>query len=54
VIALRVLFPIKVTNPGDSYDVFPDGKKFLVDAVTTEDTSAPLNLVLNWRAEFKR
>ncbi len=27
--------------------VFPDGKKFLTNAITTEETPAPLSLVLN-------
>jgi hypothetical protein len=54
VAAIHVLFPIKATSGADSYDVFPDGKKFLTNTVTTEETQAPLNLVLNWTAELKR
>ncbi len=54
VAAIRALFPIKATTAGDSYDVFPDGKKFLTNTITTEETPEPLSLVLNWAAELKK
>ena len=54
VAAIRALFPINATSGGDSYDVFPDGKKFLANTINTEETPAPLNLVLNWTAELKK
>ncbi len=60
VAATRALFPAQGTfvNVGtyvnDSYDVFPDGKKFLLNNITTGETPAPLNLVLNWTAELKK
>jgi len=53
VAASRVLFSIKMTT-GNGYDAFPDGKKFLTSTVTTGETPAPLNLVLNWTAELKK
>jgi hypothetical protein len=53
VAAIRVLFPIKATT-GNEYDVFPDGKKFLTNTITTEETPAPLRLVLNWTAELEK
>ena len=37
-----------------SYDVFPDGQKFLVNTDSGETTSAPLNLVLHWGTEPRR
>ena len=51
--AIRVLFPIKATT-GNEYDVFPEGKKFLTNTITTEETPAPLRLVLNWTAELEK
>jgi len=36
------------------YDVTRDGNRFLVDSVITDETSAPLNLVVNWTAELKK
>jgi Tol biopolymer transport system component len=52
--AHRPLFQTQATNFNDSYDPFPDEKKFLVDTVTTTETPAPLSLVLNWPAELKK
>ena len=54
VVARRTLFQTHATNFNDSYDPFPDGKKFLVDTVTTTETQTPLSLVLNWPAELKK
>jgi len=54
VAAIRALFSINATTGADSYDVFPDGKKFLTNTVTTLETPAPLSLVLNWTAELKK
>ena len=53
VAAIRLLFSIKMTT-GNGYDVFPNGKEFLTSTVTTEETPAPLNLVLNWTADLKK
>ena len=54
VTAHRVLFPMRAANPVDSYDPFPDGKRFLENTVITEETPAPLSLVQNWTAELKK
>ena len=54
VAAIRALFPINATSGGDSYDVFPDGKRFLTNTINTEETPAPLSLVLNWTVELKK
>lgn len=49
----RILFPLKF-GLSDSYDVFPDGKHFLLNTNATEEASTPLNLVVNWPAELKK
>jgi hypothetical protein len=54
VVALRRLFQTKANSLNDSYDAFPDGKKFLVSTVANEETPTPLNLVLNWPAELEK
>jgi hypothetical protein len=54
VVALRTLFQTKANSLNDSYDAFPDGKKFLVSTVTREETPTPLSLVFNWTAELKK
>jgi eukaryotic-like serine/threonine-protein kinase len=57
VVALRTLFQTKassLSSLNDSYDAFPDGKKFLVSTVTSEETPTPLSLVFNWTAELKK
>jgi hypothetical protein len=38
----------------NQYDVTRDGSRFVVDSVITDETSAPLNLVVNWTAELKK
>jgi len=35
------------------YDVTPDGKRFLM-FITSEETPATINLVVNWAAELKQ
>ena len=37
-----------------SYDVSPDGQRFLVNTDVGEVTSLPLTVVLNWTAELKK
>jgi eukaryotic-like serine/threonine-protein kinase len=39
---------------GSPYDVTPDGKRFLVDTQTSDQTSALLNIVENWTSELKK
>jgi serine/threonine protein kinase/Tol biopolymer transport system component len=36
------------------YDVTRDGSQFVVDSAITDETPAPLNLVVNWNAELKK
>jgi len=49
----RNLFPIKFAF-NDSYDVFPDGNRFLLNLDVTPGTPTPLSLVVNWPAELKK
>jgi len=37
-----------------TYDVFPDGQRFIMAAVKPEAIHAPLTLVTNWQAELKK
>jgi len=37
-----------------TYDVFPDGQRFIMAAVKPEAFHAPLTLVTNWTAELKK
>jgi len=53
---IQDLFSINNMSPSiasDQYDVFPDGKRFLV-ITTGEAGTLPLTLVQNWTAELKR
>ena len=53
-LSLRPLFQTNaVSGSNDTYDVATDGK-FLVDFAATEDTPAPLSLVVNWTADLKK
>jgi len=38
----------------NQYDVTRDGSRFVVDSAITDESSAPLNLVVNWTAELKK
>jgi len=54
VTARRALFSIKTVSPNDTFDAFPDGKRFLENTITTEESGTPLSLVQNWAAEVKK
>jgi eukaryotic-like serine/threonine-protein kinase len=38
----------------NQYDVTRDGNRIVVDSVITDESSAPLNLIVNWTAELKK
>jgi Tol biopolymer transport system component len=38
----------------NQYDVTRDGSQFVVESAITDESSAPLNLVVNWTAELKK
>jgi hypothetical protein len=50
----RELFPISL-DPGtaSTYDVTPDGQRFLVEEPSTTAGIAPLTVVTNWQAGLK-
>jgi serine/threonine protein kinase len=53
--APRVLFPLTASVVGlDSYDVAPDGQRFLISSsVSSEIGDAPITVVLNWWTALK-
>jgi serine/threonine protein kinase len=54
-VSVRALYQTKaVPGTNDSYDVTPDGSRFLVNIIATEETPTPLSLVENWTAELKK
>jgi hypothetical protein len=38
----------------NSYEVTPDGQRFLINVVVDSTGSAPISVVMNWAAELKR
>jgi Tol biopolymer transport system component len=54
VVSLRSLWQMKFSSFNDSFDVSPDATRFVVDTLSTDETPAPLSLVLNWTAELKK
>jgi hypothetical protein len=61
VVAVRALFEVHRRVAGYrgfgssfNYDVSPDGQRFLVNAVGSEQMTAPITLVVNWMAALKK
>ena len=57
VVATKTLFQTAAAptrTGGSPYDAAPDGKRFLVNAQTSDQTSALLNVVENWTVEFRK
>ena len=52
----KILDNVRVVTPGRSYDVSPDGKRFLVIKNAPGDSQSirQLEVVLNWTEELKR
>jgi hypothetical protein len=49
----QVLFRSGVEAPSSTpYDVTPDGKKFVINAISEQ--SSPLTLMVNWTANLKK
>jgi hypothetical protein len=38
----------------DTFDVSPDGSRFAVDTMSTEETPVQFSLVTNWTSELKK
>jgi hypothetical protein len=45
----KVLFPL----PGFSFEVSPDGQRFLIDRPLDDNSRSPLTFISNWMAERK-
>ena len=52
--AVTPLFDLPKVGPRWTYDVAPDGKRFLAVTTKGQGTSAPLTLVVNWTAELRK
>jgi len=53
--AVTALFQMRRGGPGWPYDVSPDGRRFLVNALPEQqDTSTPITVVMNWQAALSR
>jgi eukaryotic-like serine/threonine-protein kinase len=53
VLSSHPLFRLPLPNNVGFYDVTRDGKRFLVNARTHKEQSAPLTVVTNWSAQFQ-
>src|SRR5262249_52746894 len=48
------LFPLRIRPPGTGgphFAVSPDGQRFLVNTIVGEGETAPLTVILNWKAK---
>ena len=54
VVSLRTLWQTRIGAFNDTFDVSPDGSRFVVDTMSTDETHGPLSLVTNWTAELKK
>ena len=52
----KILENVRVITPGRSYDISPDGKRFLVlkDAPGASQSIRQLEVVLNWQEDLRR
>ena len=52
----KILENVRVITPGRSYDITPDGKRFLVlkDAPGASQSIRQLEVVLNWQEDLRR
>jgi len=52
----RIFGNVRVMTPGRSYDISPDGNRFLIlkDPPSALQTIRHLDVVLNWQEELKR
>jgi hypothetical protein len=52
--AARALFQTQITGLRYQYDVSADGQRFLINTSSQPAASAPITVVLNWTAGFKK
>lgn len=54
----KVLFQTPVLGANDligsSWDVSPDGQRFLVNTAAEQQNAAPLTVLTNWQAKLKK
>ena len=51
----KVLFETRVSQSGEwSYDVTPDGQRFVINAAVGDTTPAPIIVILNWTIGLPR
>lgn len=43
--------PVLLTTPRNSWDVTPDGQRFLINSVGTTTAVPPITVVVNWMAQ---
>jgi hypothetical protein len=53
VTGVRPLFETRPIRTGSVYDVFSDGKRFLVNTQIGPEVSSPITLVVNWMKDIK-
>lgn len=57
-LSIGKVLPLFQMNPvlgaGIAYDVTPDGKKFIVNSGTAQESTEPLTLVVNWTSLLKK
>jgi Tol biopolymer transport system component len=51
---VKPLFQTRATGTRYSYDVSPDGQRFLINTAPEQAASAPFTVVLNWTAALKK
>jgi hypothetical protein len=54
VVAYQRLFQTRAVRPGKTYDISPDGQRFLINSALDTSSSSPLVLVVNWTAGLKK
>jgi serine/threonine protein kinase len=52
--ASQRLFQTRAARTGKSYDISPDGQRFLINSAVDTSSSSPIVLVVNWTAGLKR
>src|SRR5712691_6175010 len=52
--AYHRLFQTRAVRPGKSYDISPDGQRFLINSAVDTSSSSPVVLVMNWTAGLKK
>ena len=50
----KPLFKLNITINTDQYDASPDGSRFLVSDLLTDDPRREVTVVLNWPSELKK